>query len=331
MNIRSMRNKIDDIELLREKLENGSSSPIHIIVLSEIWIHENENKFHHLKNYEAYFSNRESKRAGGCAIYVHKKMLSSPIVNIEWQNNNFLMIKLTQLNLHILGVYRDCTSNIQQFAEKIENEFFRFKRIIILGDMNINLQNNDNDTHTYKETITSSGLQILNSIENDMYTRKSNTVNTFIDHAITNITNNKFKVVLHDDPISDHRLLTLNVDIADKYVTERPLQSKRVINYENIDRNGEIISQLCQSDNFDAFHTCMKNIIIDNTKIIKNKNNGKQGRKPWANRDFIQLIAERDRLYRLRCLEPHNNDINTAFKALRRRVRNQKNFLKKII
>lgn len=55
---------------------------IHVIVLSEIWIYENENINFNLINYNAFFCNRNDSRSGGVVIYVHNSLNANKINSV---------------------------------------------------------------------------------------------------------------------------------------------------------------------------------------------------------------------------------------------------------
>lgn len=77
-----------------------------------------------------------------------------------------------KLNIHIACVYRYGDSNITNSNEQLEKNIFTFKRLVLVGDININLNCVDHETRNYIDTIQSSGYLCLNKTEPDFYTRK---------------------------------------------------------------------------------------------------------------------------------------------------------------
>lgn len=67
LNSKSIRNqKLDHIELLINKLSNKPK----VIVISEIWIAENEKPYYNLYGYTAHHSVRKSKYGGGGVVFL---------------------------------------------------------------------------------------------------------------------------------------------------------------------------------------------------------------------------------------------------------------------
>ena len=66
----------------------------------------------------------------------------------------------------------------------------------MLGDMNINLKNDDTETNNYKETLNANGFLVLDSLEENYYTRKCNTIKTDKIH-------NEYNIALVNTSLSD--------------------------------------------------------------------------------------------------------------------------------
>lgn len=167
INIQSLRNKIDDIEELISTIENKTKNKIHIIALSEIWIYANENKFFNINGFNVFFSNRNKNRSGGCCLFVTNELETILLNEFEYENSNFLIIKLSKYDLKIACIYRFGNSNIQNFVEKLESEIFKYKKLVVLGDININLRNADSGTNDYINSYKSNGLICLNDLRDE--------------------------------------------------------------------------------------------------------------------------------------------------------------------
>lgn len=101
----SMRNKLSDIIFFIDSFK----SPIHIIVISETRLYENENKFYDLPNYVAYHSNRKENkdygRGAGTAVYIHSSLCSAFVFEECIENKfQFLIVKLIEHNMHIIQI-----------------------------------------------------------------------------------------------------------------------------------------------------------------------------------------------------------------------------------
>lgn len=327
INIQSIRNKIDDINLLIDKIEKQQKQRIHIIALSEIWIYENENQYYNLNNYNAYFKNREENRSGGCAIFVHQEITSNLVKGIDFEKSSFLMVNLNEYDINIACIYRCCSASVNAFTEKFENEILKNNKTLIIGDMNINLKNFDNDTINYIDSMYTNGAIILNSMQNDMYTRRSNMINTYIDHIVTNMIENKYIVSICDEPISDHRLIAISIESNKKSKKHKNCDKIfKVIDYESIGKNPNFTNAIKNTNNFSELHAVIRNTITSNTKEMKRNN--KNQRKVWATEELMNLIKKRDKAYRLKTKHINNAKHSQSYEQFKKRARQLKNHLK---
>lgn len=164
MNIQSIRDKMDDMEIFIEQITKKSKHIIHIIALSEIWIYRNENSFFNLTNYYGFFSNRQSNRSGGCLIFIHKTIDAREILNEEMNETNILVINIPQYELNFACIYKGHNTNTREFIEYFEKIILNSSKTIIVGDMNINVKNNDKEIIDYIDTVHANGYIFLNSI-----------------------------------------------------------------------------------------------------------------------------------------------------------------------
>lgn len=141
-NAMSMRNKLNDIQLFI----NSFIYPIHIIIITETWLYKEENMFFELPGYTSYHSNRLKQktqnendsighcgRGGGVSVYVLNNLLSVFVFEEYIDNNNYLIVKLIQLNKYIIAVYRPpIRSNESIFIHKIEKILSQYINIVTL-------------------------------------------------------------------------------------------------------------------------------------------------------------------------------------------------------
>lgn len=331
INIQSLRNKLDDLQVLIEGIERETNQSIHLIALSEIWIYENENIQFNLTNYDVYFQNRASNRSGGCCIYVKNEINSTLFKKFDHDGSSFLTIKLTNYDLFFTCVYRNCSSEINNFNVEFERNILNLKNVLVIGDMNINLKNNNDETNNYVNTIYSNGAICINNLNEKFFTRKSNTINTFIDHIITKKIDDEYKICLIDDPISDHRIILTSVKFeSGKNEKSNGASMKnnfhRVFDYTGFERNKNEFSKICKLNNFSEFHNSLTEIIQKNTKTIKNKN--KKVRNEWATEEFVNLIKKRNKYYKLKVKYCDNVNYVNLYIEFEKKSRKMKNFLK---
>lgn len=213
INIQSIRDKLDEIDLIIKDFVNKHDKTIHFIALSEIWIYQNENYLYQIDDYESFFSNRDGNRSGGCCIYVHNSLNANLIQQHEYELSNFLMIYITNYNINIACIYRYGDSDINNFNRFHEENILNVRRTFMIGDININLKNRETNTINYIDTNQTNGFVCLNNTKPEFFTRKKNSIGTYIDHIFTDLTQLRFRIRLMDTPISDHRMIVTSINL----------------------------------------------------------------------------------------------------------------------
>lgn len=64
LNIRSLRNKLNEIKLICQQKNPD------IVALNEIWIDSNETKFYQMEGYLSIFNCRDEREGGGCGMFI---------------------------------------------------------------------------------------------------------------------------------------------------------------------------------------------------------------------------------------------------------------------
>lgn len=269
LNIRSIRNKLDDLESI---IQHHYKTLTHIIALTEVWIFDNEVEHFNIPNYDKYYCNR-SNRGGGCALYVHNTLYSNIIVSKEWNGNTILGIHINnhKFKLNLFNIYKPPHTDFSEFMSIFSPILSMYKHSFIIGDFNLNLlvKNTDVNVGEYIDMVCSMGYLILNKEEPDFYTRSCNNVTkTILDHVITDLLNYSYRFALFDTYISDHRYIyfsicnIININNYDTF--------KTVIEYNKI--NTIDLNAINQSVNINEFINTIKNTLATYTKKIKIKN-----------------------------------------------------------
>lgn len=94
-------------------------------------------------------------------------------------------------------MYRPSNSDTNDFLEKLEDIISNNKKMIILGDININLLNNSNrnNNNNYLDIFNSNGFVVLNSISEYFATRIQNHNNNTVSRTIVDHKNEKFSII----------------------------------------------------------------------------------------------------------------------------------------
>lgn len=319
LNINSIRNKLEEIEILLATYKDNS---IHFIALTEIKLHDFENQYYNLPNYNVFYNNRGDGH-GGVALFVRKDIHCSELHSECSSNINFLAVAIHDMRITISVVYKQPTVNFVSFIEFINLKLSTFKKNIIVSDMNVDLLKHNNFAINYMNIIESNGFFILNKINSRYFTRigRRNIGNnisiskTIIDHVLTDITSNTYKLGIVDTPLSDHKQMLLSFDdhsnrLANFVNRELNISFER-INKQNYKENlGEWLNDECQNigELFCKLNDCkQQNVESVSYNRVTNPH------KPWVNGRLIELIKERDRYFKLLKKSPENTYLITQY------------------
>lgn len=270
----SMRNKFDDISLFIDTFKHK----IHIIIICETRLKDGETITFNINNYNAYHSTRNNKyRGAGCAIYIHKSIISTQIFEQCINEQNFLVTKLTRENINIIAIYRPPSTNITLFFESLTQLLIKYPNSIIAGDINLDiLKNNNNTVKKYFDIIHSSGFSILNKININSATRTTSDSKTIIDHIITDLLTYKFNIAMEDLSFSDHKYLKINFKKIQQHVrTPNKIIKKNILDYKLINIT-DFENKISQCNSFNDLITETKKIIDTNSKTICIKTRNKK-------------------------------------------------------
>lgn len=184
LNINRLRNKIDRLEHFLSLL--GVS--FDVIVLCETFSSTDTVQFMNINGYNSYHHVRV-REGGGLAIFVRESIVaeeigSSYLANeINGDDCEFLIVKLIPFNISVCATYRRPIHNSNGYLDKLETVLYKFKNIVVAGDLNIDWFSNCPETLRLKTIINSNGHCLFNGNSRDCYTREaqSGTV-TMIDY-----------------------------------------------------------------------------------------------------------------------------------------------------
>lgn len=121
ININSIRNKLDELELLILEInKKESKNTVHLIALTEIRINEHETQFYNLPHYTLHACARGTGQ-GGCALYVHETLASTTIDMKSINNIEFLSVNIISLSTVITVVYKQPKVNDDVFIDTLNS------------------------------------------------------------------------------------------------------------------------------------------------------------------------------------------------------------------
>lgn len=204
ININSLQQKIDDLELYIHKLHERGVN-IHIISVAQIKIHREVTKFYNLSDYNSYFSVNSSDEAG-CALFVHKSLTSGIVGSVESESANCLIANITALNINVGVFYKNPTATTESVVKYYHSILKDNQRTILFSDVNIDLLHSNASTRLYTDVVNNKSFSILNKLDS------SSSPSTISSHVLTNIKKFKYYLSLLDVPLSSQKLTFLGFD-----------------------------------------------------------------------------------------------------------------------
>lgn len=261
LNVRSLFNKIDQLELLMQ----DNYSEIDIICLSETWLKETQMQTAHLNGFQlASYMTRKGVRGGGVCMFIRKDSrvtfeTRSDIckMSIEREMEICAIELLTPVSIVIVTIYRAPeASKYDQFLAQLETIIQtaskKRSKVIIIGDFNYNI-NNVRLRHCLEETIFLHDFKIINFGDTRIAHMKSKRSQSCIDNVLSNDNSIVFKGNV-EVGLSDHLGQVVSVPYAEKATNHNKHIKKRLTRSFN-DRQVDLFMIGISSVSWDNVHT----------------------------------------------------------------------------
>lgn len=331
LNINSLRNKLNDIEFDLYNLTRKNKQTIHFIALTETRIGDCEISFLNIQNYNAYHRTR-SDGNGGVALFVHHTLTSNLIDARTVNNIESITIDILNIGVKVMVIYKQPPVNGDIFMHELLSHIETKKNLIVVGDMNVNLLNENNFNKKYVESLTSNGYFVINKINRMFATRVATrmlelntaTSKTIIDHFLTDRVDFTFSLSIFNSDISDHKQAILSFDNNkhDNFLCIQNTQFFTSINKANYESELEtaLVNRITSfKDLLERLDNCkQRNITQKTSHFIHNP------KKPWITDKFLRLIAERNRYFRLKKKCPGNTYVIQKYNELSAKIKGEK-------
>ena len=300
-------------------------NPFGILIFTETWLTDNKKgscKFkgytpiHLIRPNDQHFDFKE--RGGGISIFVRD--------DIEFTRRNDLDVTLpfieccfieTLFNNKkyiIVGMYRTPNTNINLFIEKFNEVIEPLKasyEIIVLGDFNINLFNDDNNKNMFEYCLQSNYLipTILGATRLAIKKQQDGqlvTTETLIDNVILKANMNHYSGLI-DTHISDHFPIYTSIP----KMTLDPDESPTIIKYRLVNEDTKrkfkyalthAQFNICPNDDarevFSSFDKTFTELYDKHFPIKSKTLNHKDEKSPWITDILINRMKIRDKLYK---------------------------------
>lgn len=293
INAQSLNGKIDEFRYIFE------NSNVDIICVSETWFRSDIcDNIYNMTNYKLYRADRAS-HAGGVAIYVRKSIKCNVITQSGIDDKiEYLFLEISNGTEKLLlgNVYRPHRYvDFNPLITMLATISLNYNDILISGDFNSNIL----QEKTLLREMQTIGL---NSVNNEIPTHYSSTVNTLLDLFLTN---NTSKILLYDQlsvPVfSKHDLIFTTIDFklrSDNAGDAYSFRDFKRINYDalNLQMSTILWDQIYYLPSIDEKVIFLQNNILElfeefvplkTRRIII-------GNKPWFNDEIKKLINLRN-------------------------------------
>lgn len=248
--------------------------------------------------------------------------------NYESENHACIILKIDRLKLIIIAIYRPPSLNANEFLDFLDEKInsvigFNYKCILI-GDMNIDLLNNNLNCDRIKDLYNSNNFKLCNL---QYPTRHSNNNNSLLDHIAINF-DNKINLYVISNYLSDHDIQLVDIDMKKNRIPNKKAANKFIqkINYELLQVNlNNLEEDINDNSNANDIYNSIINSYANCTykKKIKIKND-----KPWFNENLYHLIKQRDYYFQRKKIHPNNKYIKKIYddysKLVKQNVRRAK-------
>ena len=304
----NMRSLSKNVSLLEDILLTVKETP-NVIAISETKLNDYSRQNVNIPGYT--FLNTNSKTAaGGVGLYVSEDLefVSRRDLDLCMDGVECCWIELSrkrQKSILIGCVYRHPSGDRDLFSETLKSQLERLNNkgyeIIVLGDININFLNYNNDNHTsdFLDMLLDLGFMPLIT----KATRITDHTSTLIDHIYTNMPGKTITAGICLADVSDH--LPIFCTIANKLSTSTEIKYFR--DYSKFD-NEAFLNSLASID-FRSLVTCDVNASMNRvTQILQqisdehapvrraSRQKRKQLNKPWISNAILTCIKKKNSL-----------------------------------
>ncbi len=313
MNARSIPKNFDQITAFLNCLNTFP----HVLAITETWLTDNNKLFHQLDGYHSYHLTRDQRAQGGVSIYLANALQTEQIHELTIINEHIeivtVIITSQSINYVVCAIYRPKSKHdaVNEFSDilvsLLQKEVLKNSKIIIIGDLNINLL--EHTTHAPTNNFITS-LQTINFFPHiSRPTRFPDSsqlgVPSLLDHVYTNFINNFTSGIIHY-PISDHLPIFLNL------TTSTQIQRLHKIVFRNMSQLNkqqfshkisainwnDLLSSESLDINFDNFLLKINEIFNSCFPIQTKYVTEKRLSKPWISQALLTSIKTKNNMYR---------------------------------
>lgn len=313
-NIRSAAKNLEEFQIFISRLGIEPE----VIVLTECWTSKLVT-LPHIDNYTAHHTINNLLQNDGVIVYM-KNNLNTVCYEPNFAEGNCL-VTIINNSIVIVSIYRSPSyNNTEVFLQSLDNvlqKLQKYKNILVVGDMNINIVENSTDRRAadYIELMASHGLLASHNFP----TRQM----SCLDHIFLKTTQNALSLVVKNS-ITDHYSLVVALK-GQNYKKNTNTVAKQ--DYDKIKDEiatvdfGKILDSNCSNTATNLLIDTIQQIVKKHTKIIK-FNKKKIPIKPWVTPGILRCLRHRDSLHAKLRASPTDMTLVVVYKRYRNHCTN---------
>ncbi len=306
INIRSLGKHQVDLEAL---LNNIDSPPL-ILCFSETWLNNDDDKScFRVNGYQSIFSKLRGTRGGGVMAQCTQETEVLEELPCEIKESLLLQLCVKTNIFLLLVIYNPPRSDKMAFLENLK--FFLEtlspeKRVIVCGDINIDVLKNIAASLSYQDTLESNGSEFL--IKRAI--RVASSSESCLDHFFVRNVNTDEAIIMENQSFSDHFPLQSTVNIKNISKDSSPMRSRDTsflksdikVQQLNTRLEGELpdMNWIHSSveDNFSSFQKIFESVLAEFPPFKTSKSKNKNTKPRWFDQEIAKAINNRNRLHR---------------------------------
>ena len=300
INIRSIKKHLDELEALILSLE----SPPDIICLTETWLTDNDkNESWLISGYNQCCRKKRKALGGGVMIQIRNTCCILNQIEMPFDEGINATISKSYFKFSVGVVHNKPKANKMLFVEKLDNYLDKNKSMdqpmILCGDFNIDIIQNNLLTQIYLKAISSNGYEISSNEP----TRVTENTQTCLDHFIFQYIPLPVLNVLKYETISDHYPILLEWKLKrENCHDEIPYRDTSFL------KTPLTVSKILQN---------LHRVSAWRAVPLKRKKNIQKTRPVWFTNRLANLRNKRNIAHRKCKINLDNADYLTKFKLLR--------------
>lgn len=323
-NARSIRKNYDNITSLLSAIGHQFS----IICISETWLCEYDRDLFKFPSYSSEYCHRIDDAHGGAAIFIssclhyHRRLdlaLSIPGCESVWIELHEPHFSQDSKNLVVACIYRSPSSSVMEFClalgEALKTLSLEGKRVIILGDMNINLLDDTKaNVSEYISCFSGYGYECLITAPTRVPLHGNGTI---IDHILSNLISPPEAAVI-EVPVTDHYPIYASIGISNNNKISRC--------FKNILNTASFINIIEQCDwsavkkcnnaeiAYQQFSSIISNAVTAASTLVVSRKKYLVPINPWLTPNLLKCLRKKDNLYKKTKKCPFNVHLQKRYK-----------------